>query len=218
MLSYEIIIHCICGEVRKYILDAVKFPIAIIGRQDDNTEYQHIGLCADDNNRLSRTELYFAYDIKREDWVVGNGFPNKDYWNYDKNISKLDEIIKNKRINNQVYVFCKDKFEDKLHSQVQKKLGIEKPKQENPYEKSFTEIKENNVFRLDNISGVGIFPVNYEEKEVIFYNNKKHDGINMKLLPKIPFHWYIEVNNNATNRKVIIDNIAQTNCLSKYME
>lgn len=218
MLSYEIIIHCICGKVERYILDANKSPIAIIGRKDESAKYQHIGLCADDNNRLSRTELYFAYDIKRKDWVVGNGFPNKDYWNYDKNINELDEITKNKRINNQVYVFGRDKFEEKLNSEIKEKLGIEKPTRENPYAESFTEIKENNVFTLSTISGVGIFPVNYKEKEVIFYNNKKHEGVNIILLPKIPFHWYIEINENATNRDAIVNNIAKTNYLSEYIQ
>lgn len=228
MLSYEIIIHCICGKVDSYILDATRFPIAIIGRKDESLEYQHIGLCADTGNGgfnkgnwLSRTELYFAYDIKREDWVVGNGFPNEEYWKYDKNIDNVDEITKNKRINNHVYVFANDKLEEKLYLKVKSKLeenkGVEKSKEGNFFAESFTEIKGNNVFELNTIAGVGIFPVNDPEKEVIFYNNKKHDGISVKLLPKIPFHWYIEINNNVRNRKAIINNIEQTEYLSKYM-
>ena len=94
MLSYEIIVHCICGEVLKYNLDANRFTLAVIGREDD-TSYQHIPLCGDDNNLLSRTALYFAYDIDKKDWVLGNGFPIAKYHNLDKNnINKLDEETK----------------------------------------------------------------------------------------------------------------------------
>ena len=212
MLSYEIIIHCICGEVLKYNLDANRFTLAVIGRED-NTSYQHIPLCGDDNNLLSRTALYFAYDIDKKDWVLGNGFPIAKYHNLDKNnINKLDEETKNKRFD-LIYAVKKDNLREMIHLQIEEKKNI-KQKHKKPYFQFFTEVKEEKVFELSKLSGVGIYPVNYEDKDEIFFNKEKHKGIKHLLFQNIPFHWYIEINDNMTNREAVMKYIRETNYLS----
>lgn len=211
MLSYEIIVHCICGEVLKYNLDANRFSLAVIGRKD-NTSYQHIPLCGDDNNCLSRTALYFAYDIDKKDWVLGNGFPIFKYHNLDKNnINKLDEETKNKRFD-LIYAVKKDNLREMIHLQIEEKKIKQQHKK--PYFQFFTEVKEEKVFELSKLSGVGIYPVNYEDKDEIFFNKEKHKGIKHLLFQNIPFHWYIEINNNMTNREAVMKYIRETNYLS----
>ena len=160
MLSYEIIIHCVCGQVLKYNLDVTRFPLAVIGREDreDKSLYQHIPLCGDHNNFLSRTSLYFAYDIDKKDWVLGNGFPIAKYHNLDKkNIDKLDEKTKSKRFD-LIYAVKKDNLKEMIHSQIEEKKNITQ-QHKKPYFQFFTEVKGEKVFKLSELSGVGIYPV-----------------------------------------------------------
>lgn len=216
MLSYEILVYCICCQVKKYTLNALRFPIAIIGR-DENLSFQHIKLHPEDNrgcSYLSSTAVYFAFDHDCKDWVVGNGFPIKKYWHYDKNIDSADKKRKQTRTN-YIYTIDNNKMSDLLLERIDKSLKEETSVHTQPYRNLFTPLQQNRTVKLSNISGVGIWSSIGGIGGKFTFNGKRHSGIRHSILPDLPFHWYIEIKNNRSNTIAIRSYIENTKCLSQ---
>ena len=217
MLSYEIEIHCICGEIKKYTLNALRSQIVIIGR-DPNNDLPKITLHSDDEQHLSRTELYFAFDVNDKDWVVGTGFPLEKYWKYDKRIAKkgkeIEKKLKKDNKKERSLLIETSNFHNILAQvvtgELQKNEGI---KNDNLYKDRFTPLQTERPFRLENLSGVGIFYI--LENKLFKYNGNVHTGIEHPILPTIPFHWYIEIKNNRSDTIAVKSFIANSKYLSK---
>ena len=215
MLSYEINVHCICGEIKKYTLNALRSQIVILGRESQNQEeYPKINLCGDDDNYLSRTEIYFAFDVDDKDWVVGTGFPLEKYWKYDKDIEQIGRTMMQKEFKDKSYVIENNKFNSLLADVVNNKVSNnEKAISENLYDNIAMPIQKDRPVRLEKLSGVVIVPVN--KNKPFKYNGEIHTGIKHPILPTIPFHWFIEIKNNRTNTIAIKSYIEKTKYLSK---
>ncbi len=215
MLSYEIEVHCICGEIKKYTLNALRSQIVIIGRES-NDDLPKIILHSDDEKHLSRTELYFAFDVNDKDWVVGTGFPLEKYWKYDIAIAKKGKEIKkeDKKFREKSYVMESNNFHNILAQVVNSKLyNNENIVNNNLYENMFTPLQTERPFRLEKLSGIGIVP--FRENEPYIYNGNANTGIKHPILPTIPFHWYIEIKNNRRDTIAIKSFIANSKYLSK---
>lgn len=224
MLSYEIEVHCICGEIKKYTLNALRSQIVIIGRKpkgrESNDNLPRIKLHSDDEMHLSRTELYFAFDVNDKDWVVGTGFPLEKYWKYDKAIAKKGEEIKkanksnyesNSKKNSNSYLIENNNFHNILDQVVTSKLQDNKNIENNDlYKDMLIPLQPERPFRLEKVSGIGIF---YKLENNLFkYNAKVHTGIKHPILSTIPFHWYIEIKNSRRDSIAVKSYIAN----SKY--
>lgn len=223
MLSYEIEVHCISGEIKKYTLNALRSKVVIIGREDekDKKDLPKIDLHGDDEKKLSRTELYFAFDVNHKDWVVGTGFPLEKYWKYDKRIAKKGQEIKKAKKSNskedskeRSYFIENNKFHNVLAQVVNSKLNDDKDiENENLYEEMFAPLQKQKPIKLGEVSGIGIF---YKLEDKLFkYNGNIHTGIKHPILPTIPFHWYIEIKNNRTDTIAVKSFIADSKHLSK---
>jgi hypothetical protein len=212
MLSYEIEVHCICGEIKKYTLNALRSKIVIIGREKENLP--KIILHSDDEQHLSRAELYFAFDVNDKDWVVGTGFPLEQYWKYDKRIAKKgEEIKKEKKSKKNSYLIENNNFHNILEQVVTSKLYDNKNIENNDlYKDILIPLQPERPFRLEKLSCVGIF-YRLEDKDKLFkYNGNAHIGIKHTLLETIPFHWYIEIKNSRRDTIAVKSYIAN----SKY--
>lgn len=77
--EYELLIHSIDGNVSIYRLDRRKFRLFTLGRKGSPAKHLSVQLPSDDSSEkghwLSSMQCYFAWDIKQNDWVVGNGKP-----------------------------------------------------------------------------------------------------------------------------------------------
>lgn len=213
MISYEIIVHCICGTVKTYSLNAFRSKIVVIGREE-KVDYPHISLHSEDldkngNSWLSSTTLYFAFDKELKDWVVGSGFPAEKYWCYDKNIAKVGNKMKDKQIG---YVFTIDsnKMLFSLNQRILESLRKDEYIHSQPYNEYFTQLKNNKTECLQDVSGVGIWYTKDEIGKTFKYKGKEHLGIKHPILPEIPFHWYIEINNNHSNTTALQSYIEKT--------
>lgn len=215
MLSYEIEVHCICGQIKKYTLNALRSQIVIIGR-DANNLFPQIVLHSDDEIHLSSTELYFAFDLNDKDWIVGTGFPLEKYWKYDKSIEKKGKEIKkiNKQFDEKSYLIENNNFHNVLAQVIDSKLHDSKNiTDKNLYENMFIPLQTEKTVRLEKLSGIGIVPVN--KNKFYKYNGAIHTGIKHPILPTIPFHWYIEIKNNRRDTIAVKSFIAESKYLSK---
>jgi len=215
MLSYEIEVHCICGEIKKYTLNALRSQIVVIGR-DVKDNLPKIILHSDDETHLSSTELYFAFDVNDKDWVVGTGFPLEKYWEYDKRIAKKGQEIKKakKEFKEKSYLMENNNFHGILAQVVNSKLYDDKDiENKNLYEDMFTPLQTEKPFKLKELSGICIVPI--DKNKPYTYNGKVHMGIKHSILPTIPFHWYIEIKNNRRDTIAVKSFIEKSKFLSK---
>ena len=73
------------------------------------------------------------------------------------------------------------------------------------YKDKFYRLSENDIQKLSDISGIGIFPINNKsDKFRLYYKKQEILGLKHPVLPNLPFGWYIEIKSNVTFTKAML--------------
>ncbi len=203
-VSYEIVVRCICGEVKVYKLNMYKNKLIIVGREHKTSFYPHIGLHGDDKHFLSRATLYFAYDFDKKDWIVGKGFPDKKYWENIPQINEIEKDIINTSIPGKYISYTGNNFKDQIiHTMIKNK----KYECEQLYKDQFYDLAD--IQMLSDIGGIGIHSTiaNNEDAFKLFYKKQEVLGLKHPVLPDLPFGWYIEIKSNVTVSKAVLSRL-----------
>ena len=198
MIGYEISIRCICGNENTYVLNALRYPVVTLGRlQEENVCCADIGVCADDERRLSRKMLHFFYDRTLQDWVVGAGDVSASIYqrgglSVPPNADPLQE-----RKGKQLFYLPEKDFFAKMDMQIPTLIKGKKLMCEKILKHSFYCLGKQYV-ALGSIVGLGII-----DKSQLSYKGAVSCGIHHPLLGALPFGWYIEVKTARPNHRAI---------------
>lgn len=178
-LGYELETHCLCGDVHRYKLNALRFPKVIVGsNQGINDQYPHIYLCQDDKRCqddkifLKQNMIYFIYD--QGEWKVGTEQKNGVYY-----LSKED-----------IFNWLRD---HQGASGDPKKIKF-------PGKYYWNDLsEETNPKELSSIIGIGI-----KFDDTLEFRGKSCSGVCHPILGKLNgIGWFIEINNNRSTGSII---------------
>ena len=200
-LGYSLETRCMCGAVNRYTLNALRFPLVTVGRQqEDGVWVAHINLCADDADALSRHKLsthqfYFKYDTAKGDWMFGIGSGNTQK---PEDSQKLEALAK--RV---LYMTPQDLF-NKLDSI--KTVGGEAVKCQKLLENSWQPMEANKQVPLSQIALICVV-----SNSGFKFNGKSSEGIYHPIFGLLKnTAWLIEVNANRADKSIVASAIEKS--------
>ena len=188
-LGYSLETRCMCGAVNRYTLNALRFPLVTVGRQqEDGVPVAHINLCADDQDKLSTHQFYFKYDTAQGDWVIGIGSGDPQNPEDPKKSKALAMRV--------MYMKPQDLF-DKLDEI--KTVGGDAVKCQKLLENSWQPMEANKQVPLSQIALICVV-----SNKGFTFKGKKSEGIYHPIFGLLKnVAWLIEINANRADQSII---------------
>ena len=189
-------VYCICGAVKSYTLNALRFSVVNLGRQPEQaSRYPHITLCQDDMLCLAQDILQFNYN--GTNWEVGVPPLQKPHF---KNKSEEDACNdRQRKLSYLIFYLSKDEVFHWLHTQSKENLTKMESIPGDLWHPFSVEPKP-----LSSIMGIGI-----KLKGGFRFQGKPHAGICHPVLGRLDqVGWFIEINQNRSMSTMIPSVIA----------